>query len=437
MGSVLRFLLIFLPFFPLLAQRNCLTFPSAQQGGNPEFFPGGRYFEQQVADWIIRADKSALSDPDSIYYIPVVVHVLHNGEPEDSGRNISYQRIQSQIDILNQDYGRQAGSPGFNSHPAGTDTRIRFCLATQDPSGNPSNGVVRVNTGIDAFDLFTQNVQLKNYSIWDTEKYLNIWVCKLMNNYLGYAQYPIISPLWADSLPMVSNIENVLPDGVVIEYRVFGNVPAGQSGPYGPYNKGRTATHEVGHYLGLLHIWGDGFSCADDKTDFCSDTPKQASFTSGCPASVASCEPGVPAMKENYMDYTNDACMNIFTSEQKKRMRIVLRNCIRRKTLLMNVPVCTLTSVEPDSPAIDKPFLSLSVNPQTDELLISFSGFDAEEVEIFDLPGRRVSQFGPLNKLSKAPMIISLAGWRQGTYFVRVKDSNGRFRQACFRRFLP
>jgi hypothetical protein len=420
--------------FSVAAQRNCLTHPVPGAIGS-EFRPGGRFFEQKIADLISREDKSVLTDPDTIYYIPVVVHVLHNGEPLDSGRNISLQRIQSQIDVLNQDYGRQSGSPGFNNHPAGADTRIRFCLATQDPSGNPSNGVVRVNTGTDAFDLFTQNAQLKNYSLWDPEKYLNIWVCKLQNNYIGYAQYPYISPIWADSLPMVPNIEDVQPDGVVIEYRVFGLVPAGQSGPYGVYNKGRTATHEVGHYLGLLHIWGDGFSCADDKTDFCSDTPKQGTFTSGCPATVASCVSGVPAMKENYMDYTNDACMNIFTQEQKKRMRIVLRNCIRRKTLMQNVPVCSLTSVEPDSPAIRNPGLALAVNPQNDELMVNFFGFDLEEIEVFDLPGRPVYRYQPEKKLSKAPLILALAGWRSGTYFVRVKDDSGRRWLAPFIRF--
>jgi hypothetical protein len=294
--------------------------------------------------------------------------------------------------------------------------------------------VVRVNTGVDAFSL-SQNSQLKAYSIWNPEKYLNIWVCQLLNNYLGYAQYPIISPLWADSLPMIPNAEDVQPDGIVIDPRVFGDVPAGESGPYGSYNKGRTASHEIGHYLGLLHIWGDGFSCADNKTDYCTDTPPQGTYTSGCPTSAISCIPNVPAMKENYMDYTNDACMNIFTAEQKKRMRLVLRNCIRRKSVLQNVPACGLTSISPEIPENKQGSIRLLYSDQGDGVELIPSDMEIAGTQLFDLPGRLLSSQIPAKDFASYPVRISLRGIPAGTYFIRVKDSRGQFRQLSFRRF--
>lgn len=425
-------ILLFLAL-PVVAQRHCA---SGLTGKHSPYQAGGKAFEEAMRSMAKADEKSVQADGDSIYYIPVVVHVLHTGEPEGTGKNLSLARIQSQIDILNQDYGRQAGSPGFNTHPAGADTRIRFCLATQDPNGNSSNGIVRVNTGVDAFDLFTQNAQLKGYSLWNPEKYLNIWTCKLLNSYIGYAQYPMISPLWADSLPMVPNPEDVQPDGVVIEYRVFGNVPAGESGPYTAYNQGRTASHEIGHYLGLLHIWGDGTSCADNKTDYCSDTPPQATYTSGCPSvAPVSCTSGTPAMMENYLDYTNDACMNIFTQEQKKRMRMVLRNCIRRKTVKSTNSACGISSVDPTERSPVKPGISLKVGREESWVEVSPLNMEIREIRMFDVCGRTISRQQPSVNYAAYPSRMSTAGLAPGAYFLQVSDGEGIRRMASFRIF--
>jgi hypothetical protein len=430
------FLFFLLLSLPAMAQRPCATGAHAINEKLRDYFPGGKYFESAVRSFRDTEEKSVTSDNDSVYNIPVVVHILHNGEPEGSGRNLSAERIQSQISILNQDYSREPGSPGFNSHPAGVDTRIRFCLASQDPDGNPSNGVVRVNTGVDAFDIFTQNAFLKGFSFWNPEKYLNIWVCKIQGNFIGYAQYPMISPEWADSIPMIPNIEDVQPDGVVIEYRVFGDVPQGESGPYPAYNKGRTASHEIGHYLGLLHIWGDGFSCLDNKTDYCSDTPQQATYTSGCPSPAPeSCLPPVKAMIENYMDYTNDGCMNIFTSEQKKRMRIVLRNCIRRKTVKSTSSSCGISATEPLEPGSIKKSIRLVSDPEGKFVEVIPSGIEIKEVSVFDLYGRKISAFEPESNFASYSTRVKIPGLRPGTYFVRVKDGSGIARLASFRHF--
>jgi hypothetical protein len=430
MKNLIRWISPLLFIASTYGQRNCLTYPPPTDP-SAAYRAGGRFFEQVFNKLSKDSEKSFNEDNGELYYLPVVVHVLHNGEPEGTGRNLSLARIQSQLTILNQDYGRIAGSPGFNSNPVGADSRIRFCLATRDPNGNPTTGVIRVNTGIDAFDLFTQNVQLKSYSNWDPEKYLNIWVCKLLGNYIGYAQYPYIQPTMADSLPMVPNVENVQPDGVVIEYRVFGNVPPGESGPYPAYNKGRTATHEIGHYLGLLHIWGDGSSCVENKTDFCSDTPPQATYTSGCPTSVNSCIAGVPAMKENYLDYTNDACMNIFTLEQRKRMRLVLRNCIRRKTVIQNPAACGLTSI--DDFNFNAFRFDLRVNSEENLLEITAEKGGITEATVLSLIGVGIKSFVSPDQ-TDGHVRLPIGSFATGSYFLRLKNDAGVVKTVVFRK---
>lgn len=412
--------------------RGCAVGRSAPEVP-PGYAPAGsKLFEQWISKIQKEESDKGVQDSDELYTLPVVVHVLHFGEPVGEGRNLSDERIASQIQILNEDYGKLPNTPGFNTHPAGADTRIRFCLAAVDPNGQPTNGIVRINTNRDGFDLNSENTLLKSFSFWDPNKYLNIWVCKLLGNqYIGYAQYPMIQTSWVDSLPMPQPIPDVQPDGVVIEYRVFGNVPSGQSGPFPSYNKGRTATHEVGHYLGLLHIWGDGFGCDDPSaTDHCSDTPKQATFTTGCPStSTPSCEPGIPTMKENYLDYTNDVCMNIFTVEQKKRMRIVLRNAIRRKTLLINPVACnTTTDTQPPIPVI----------PQVKNIRFSYpdNNFYAGEVIVKAPDGESISSlvvFDYSGKTIQLPVSKDLTEYRvqsgslaRGIYFLRITTSDGQ-----------
>lgn len=399
-----------------------------------EFMPGGRHFE----NWLARkqeeeqSDKST-ADNDEIYTIPVVVHVLHNGEAVGTDRNLSDARVISQINILNNDFGRLPNTPGFNTHPAGADTRIRFCLASVDPQGQPTNGINRVNTNRDGFNFLSDNTVLKGFGTWDTDKYLNVWVCKILGNqYIGYAQYPYIPAGMSDSLPMVG-VTDVLPDGVVADYRVFGDVPAGQSGPFPSYNKGRTISHEIGHYLGLIHIWADASSCSDPaNTDFCDDTPKQETFTSGCPSAVlASCTTGVPRMKENYMDYTNDACMNIFTNDQKRRMRMVLRNCIRRKSLLTSpvIPCSANTDTQPVFPENKKIKCYYLNNSELTNILVVEAPDKStiSEMVIFDFTGKAVP-FRTLNDESKAPIKaqIQLTGLACGVYFIRITTSNGQ-----------
>ncbi len=243
-------------------------------------------------------------DSRGIITIPCVVHVVWNLPVQ----NISDDQILSQIDIMNKDF-RRLNSDTINTpapwKPIGADCEIEFKMARRDPSNNPTLGITRTQTSITAFGLsnslkFTAS---GGRDAWNRDKYLNLWVANLGGGLLGYATFPG---------------GNASLDGVVIGYNYFGSI--GVVSP--PFNKGRTATHEVGHWLWLYHIWGDdGGSCAG--TDFVADTPNQGAEFYGCPnyPQVDACTPNNPGvMFMNYMDYTDDACMNIFTQGQLVRI---------------------------------------------------------------------------------------------------------------------
>ncbi|MCS6822071.1 MAG: M43 family zinc metalloprotease [Microscillaceae bacterium] len=269
---------------------------------------------------------------NGVYYIPVVVHVIHNGEAIGTGSNISNARVQDQINVLNEDFRKIVSTPGYNTHPDGADTRIEFVLAKRTPTGAATNGINRIHRNTfpnhaanwkPGFETTYINNTIKPNSIWDPTEYMNMWVVQFGGadlGLLGYAQFPE-SPLQG----MSCNIQTANTDGVVMGYQYFGR------GLTPPYGEGRTATHEVGHMLGLRHIWGDA-TCGND---FCADTPVHQTANGGCPTHPKPNSCGTPdEMFENYMDYTDDLCMNIFTYDQATRMRTVLENSPRRRSLL-------------------------------------------------------------------------------------------------------
>ncbi len=286
---------------------------------------------------------------EPIYRIPVVVHVIHGGEPEGVGSNIPFEQIEDQIRILNEDFRRQntdTTDTPLEFQPVAADTRIEFVLARQTPDGFITDGVVRVQGSRDNYGLLDADL-LSELSQWDPELYMNIWVAPLRNGLLGYAQFPVSD---LDGLEGAPNSPDT--DGVVIDYNFFGSV-----GNVVDRSAGRTTTHEVGHYLGLRHIWGDGDCSADD---FVEDTPLQETDSNGCPVHPQrSCNS--LDMFQNYMDYTTDRCMNLFTIGQKQRMRIVLENSPRRRTLLTS-PGLTEPIILDDDAGI-----SSIVSPQTSE----------------------------------------------------------------------
>jgi len=288
------------------------------------------WLQQKIAQRPMQTQRTQGTE-NVTYSIPVVVHVIHNGEPIGTGLNISEAQIISQINVLNKDFQRMnldaTNTPAEFAAVAGS-IDIEFVLAKQDPFGAATNGIQRVQ-GTKPVWTITDNATFKALSYWPAEDYFNIWVINIPS-FLGYAQLPV------SNLPGLENSpDDRLTDGILAHYQVFGSnfEGLGTFNLDSDYDRGRTATHEAGHFFGLRHIWGDdGSSCSG--TDYVDDTPNQASnYVGQCPTQPrVSCSSN--DMFQNYMDYTDDACMNIFTQGQIARMVVVLENSPRRFSLL-------------------------------------------------------------------------------------------------------
>ncbi len=285
---------------------------------------------------------------NEIITIPVVIHLLFN----TAAQNISDEQILSQLAVLNKDFRRlnmDAGNTPEAFRSSAADAKIMFCLAQVDPSGRATKGIVRKLTN----KPFFQGDDGMKFSLaggdnaWDSRKYLNIWVCNMFGRSLGYSSLPG-GP--ADK------------DGVVINFDVFGTVGNLRA----PFNKGRTATHEVGHWLGLKHLWGDN-NCGSDDVD---DTPRQLGYNFNCPSfpHVTSCsQTPYGDMFMNFMDFTNDDCMNMFTYGQKTKMRALFSsNGIRNSFLNSFACDSSLASGGPlpdDTLPVVKPMADVRVFP--------------------------------------------------------------------------
>lgn len=278
--------------FTLSAQRNCGSMDVLEQQiqQDPQRLDRLNDLEQFTQSFVPDESKALVT-------IPVVIHVVYNGNTQ----NISASQIQTQMQVLNEDF-RRLNSDADGTWSQAADAEIEFCLATVDPNGNATDGIVRVATTRSSFGT---NDAVKSSSTggsnaWPADKYMNVWVCNIGGGILGYAQFP--------GGPAST-------DGVVNDYRYFGTNGTAQA----PFNLGRTMTHEVGHYLNLRHIWGDG-GCG--ASDFVSDTPDSDASNGGCQVGSVSCNS--VDMVQNYMDYSDDACMNLFTAGQKSRMQAAL-----------------------------------------------------------------------------------------------------------------
>jgi PKD repeat protein len=294
-----------------------VTYLHAQQQADPTLITRMQQIEQFTQNYI---QNNANSNSRAVVSIPVVFHVVYSS----SAQNISDAKCQAQIDQLNLDYARlnadAANTPSAFASLA-VNTNIQFCLAVRDPNGNSTTGVIHKSTTTTSFST---NDKVKYTAqggddAWPASSYLNIWTCNLSGGVLGYAQFPGGA---------------AATDGVVVLYSSVGSVASPTSAT--PYNKGRTATHEVGHWLNLYHIWGDdGGSCSG--SDNVNDTPNQGSENYGCPSfphtdNCSASSPGVMFM--NYMDYTDDGCMNMFTQGQSTRMNALFSSGGARYSLL-------------------------------------------------------------------------------------------------------
>jgi hypothetical protein len=366
---------------------------------------------------------------DELYTIQVVVHIVYN----TPNQNLSDDVIFNQMDSLNRDFQR-LNADTTNMRPVFDivkgNPNIQFVLASLDPEGNPTTGITRTETSVISFgseiifDLdFTDLEKVKStadggHDPWDQSKYLNIWVCNMellgTTAILGYATPPPGLPNWEGY-----DLYDVLSDGVVIQYQFFG------SNNPNPVNSGypilgRTLSHEVGHYLGLRHVWGDGPCWETDGID---DTPNadETSAAFVCNLSLNTCFDNIfgidlPDMVENYMNYSPDDCMNTFTQGQVDLMRGVLQN--QRIELIQDIGVSTLELFS------SQQFI-IYPNPAKDH--VYFRTPNSGVIEIFDLIGKlliHVNVFAGNNT-------IDIHGLSSGTYITRYIDASniqtGRF----------
>ncbi|GLU56787.1 hypothetical protein Dfri01_62480 [Dyadobacter frigoris] len=308
---VLIISLLAFPFF-VKAQERCATMPLLEQrfSTNPGLRLKFNEREGQLRKLVAERIASRKSmKTGGLVTVPVVFHVVMNNQSQ-----VTNAQIQAQLDTINKDYaGLNAGYskiPSYFKSLFGS-SGIQFCLAQRTPNDEPTTGIVRYSTTQTSFD-YTNNYVKHSGSggatAWDPDSYLNIWICVLSNNTLGYATFP--------------NDGSPEEQGVVIAYN---SLPGGSATGF---NAGKTLTHEIGHYFNLIHIWGDdNGSCAG--SDGVSDTPNQGNSSSTCRTGVVTdncttTSPGI--MYQNYMDYTADACLLMFTVEQVARMETAYAN---------------------------------------------------------------------------------------------------------------
>jgi hypothetical protein len=385
--------------------QRCHTteFTRALEDTDPHYLASRAEALEQMARW-------EAEHPDggerAVLTIPVVVHVVY----KTSVQNISDAQILSQIDVLNEDYRKLnadvANLPSaFSSFAA--DCEIEFQLAVRDPDDLPTNGITRTETTASGFsgDEVKSSAQ-GGKDPWPASRYMNIWVCNLTGGLLGYTYPPGVGP----SI-----------DGLVIGYRYFGRVGTLSS----VYNKGRTTTHEIGHYLNLEHLWGTGAANANcNADDGVSDTPKQDSENFGCPQfPLVSCNNGPNGdMFMNYMDYTNDACMFFFTNGQKTRMRAALQGS--RASLLSSD---ALTPTVPGVAELGMTMLQMYPNPADREVtLVLAERIGPCTVRVIDGVGRTVETG---THPDSERIVIDLSQLASGSYTVEAIGTTGRARQ--------
>jgi hypothetical protein len=315
------------------AQRTCGTMQHEQwlQQQNPKRAEQRKAFEQAMSDYI-RNNASAKQNnkTQSITQIPLVVHMVYSSTTD----SVSDAQIFSQIKILNDDYTRQnadtVNTPGPFKAVASAPM-VQYCWAQRDPNGNPTTGIERKKSATTSWtsDNKVKAAATGGLDAWDPTRYFNIWVCNLGGGLLGYGEFPT---------SVASNTY-----GFVAGYTCFGDTLKAVA----PYNKGRTATHEIGHCFNLYHIWGDdGTACTG--SDSCADTPNQAGQNFGCPTYplLDACTATAPGtMFMNYMDYVDDACMNTFTHDQSLRMVAIVNNAPYNSLLTSNA--CTPVVLHP------------------------------------------------------------------------------------------
>ncbi|MBS1760688.1 MAG: T9SS type A sorting domain-containing protein [Bacteroidetes bacterium] len=401
--SILAITMFFLRSFSAYGQMcGSYDYQQAEFNNNPSLKSSFNSIEQFINQ---RQQVAIMSrGEETVIKIPVVVHILYHTQDE----KISDAQVQNQIDILNACF-RRRNADSVNTplrfKSVAADCGIEFQLATSDSRSRSTTGIIRKYTPIEKWKMddkmkFSSSM---GDDAWDPSSYLNIWICRL-DKLAGYASFPG---------------GEMNKDGLAIDFAALGTVGA-TSG----YGMGKTAVHELGHWLGLKHLWGDEY-CGDDGV---ADTPKQAGYTIGCPNNIRITCGNSPNgdMYMNYMDFTNDACTNMFTIGQKMRMKALFEPGGSRFSLLsskgLTTPLIFEIPLQENDPKWLKP--QLFPNPTSTTLTLDLT-YDARWVgstlQITNLTGLSMMQ----QKITSKVQQINVQNFPSGVYILAAKREDG------------
>ena len=408
----------------VIGQRNCPFSEYQQQSirANPELFNRIQEIESftrsrlQTRKFPVAGQDQQVVPPGrqaaapSVIMIPVVVHIVYN----TAAQNITDAQVLSQIAVLNRDYGKHnadtSAIPGYYSALA-ADCGFQFALAKVDTNGNTSTGIVRKHTNVQSFDV-NDNIKFSadgGDDAWDRDRYLNIWVGNLTEGTVGYSS-------------IVGGARAV--DGVTILYTAFGTMGTATA----PFNLGRTATHEIGHWLNLIHVWGDA-NCGNDEVE---DTPPQQQATYGDPSGeVVSCNNAPYGdMYMNYMDFTDDIGMHMFTYGQRARMNTLFVEGGFRYPLLSSSALVGISSANSTADTISGSSegiakgINVYPNPAagTGTVFVTLSGLSA--IGSLLIVYNQIGQEVMTTRITSAYLRLDVSSLSKGVYFIRVNDSN-------------
>ncbi len=335
------------------------------------------------------------------YTIPVVFHILYASDEQ----NISTEQIKAQLNQLNKDFSKT--NDNFDSTPSifkelAADIGYKFCLASIDPDGNETIGITRTETNISEIGLseIYYETDEGGKDPWNNDEYINIWVADMGDSgILG------ITPLLGDGSPAAK-------DGILLNYRFVGVDGEHQDENR---NKGKVLTHEMGHYFGLKHIWGSlNTECMDD--DDIEDTPLQNAPSFGCPTfpSPDICTQGNGIMFTNFMDYTDDDCLTMFTLDQKDKMVETLEN--HRFGLIDNSNTECFLSSHPE----ENMSISIYPNPANEFLYIEFEQPASDRsIQVFNIEGKRLAEWKASQQINQ----FNLTHFTAGIYYIKMENS--------------